>query len=207
MEETKLNDQSITDIDKAVNAAAARKAAKAAKAPTTTDAAAPAKPKLTPEERAARVQARAEEAAAKKAERDAARAAKKAEQEANRTVPHLSKVNRAAEKLGAMSESATLLFNEATANLTAADITVLAAHLNHHNRAAATVLATEANVNVGDTVRITGGDPRFIGQEGTITRSARIRCYVDVGAEKPVYAFSSDVMVLQAAPVAEAASA
>lgn len=210
--ETKQADQKVSEIDKAIKAAQARKANKAAAgtveaaATTPSEPKAPAKPKMTEEEKAAKLAEREAARAARKTERDAARAAKLAEREANRAPAHMKKVQKAAEKLSALGQAAELLFNEATANLTAADLASLAAHIQHFNRVKSTERAAAQKLEIGQTVNIVGGDPRFIGKSGTLAKVQRIRCYVTVeGINKPVYLFTSDVEL--AATPAAAASA
>lgn len=206
---------SINEIDKALRAAQERKAKKAASGESTTNPEqtasttpttdkAPAKPKLSDEEKAAKQAAKDVERSAKKAERDQAREAKKAQRDADRKPAHLRKVQRAAERLSALGQAAQLLFNEATAGLSAADLASLALHIQHFNRENATVRALSQKLNVGDQVTFVGGDPRYIGKTGTVNKSQRIRCYIDVeGAKKPVYCFTSDVAPI-AAPAAAA---
>lgn len=214
-----LTDEKVTQLDKAVAAAKARKAAKGgatasattaekpAKAPKAAkEPSAPKRPRLTDEEKAAREAAKAAERTAKKATRDAARAAKKAERDASRQPAHMRKVMKAAERLGTLSPEATLIFNEASANLPAAELATLALHIQHFNRVKATERALSQVIEAGQTVRIVGGDPRFIGQTGTVTKAQRIRCYVEVeGAKKPVYLFTSDVEQVAQATSAAAA--
>lgn len=210
MAEKKLGDQDVSAIDKALANAKARKAAKENGAATAasgdksaaTPAApkAPARPKLTDEEKAARTAKRDAERAERKANRDAARATKLAERAANRQPAHMKKVQKAAEKLGTLAQAAQLLFNEATTNLTAAELAILALHIQHFNRVQATGRALNQKIEAGMEVTITGGDPRFIGRTGTVSKAQRIRCYVTLeGQSKPVYLFTSDV-----APAAEA---
>lgn len=216
-----MSDQ-ISAIDKAIQAAQARKAAKsgtsdaseasanepkAPKAPKTPKAPKePKRPRLTDEEKAARTAAKDAERATKKAEREAARAAKKAARESERRTPHMSKVEKAAAKLPTLSAEAQETFNGITANFSAAQVSAIAAHLGHFNRVKATERALSQTVGTGDTVRIVSGDPRFIGQTGTVAKAQRIRCYVEVaGAKKPVYLFTSDVELVSAAPVAKTA--
>ena len=213
MANDKLTDTNVSAIDKAIAAAQARKAMKATnpaapkapkepkepKAPKT-----PTKPRATDEEKAAKLAARLAERAEAKAIRDEARAAKIAERLANRTPAHMKKVAKAAEKLGVLTDSASLLFNEATANLTAADLAVLALHLQHFNRVKATARAAGQKLEAGMNVEIVAGDPRFIGRVGTVAKAQRIRCYVTVeGLAKPVYLFTSDVVVLASADIAQ----
>ena len=209
-----LTDAKVTELDKAVAAAKARKAARAGGTATTTEKpakapkaakepSAPKRPRLTDEQKAEREAKKAAERAEKKAARDAARAAKKAERDAAKQPAHMRKVMKAAERLGTLGQAAQLLFNEATANLTAAELAMLANHISHFNRVQATQRALSQSIEQGMEVRIVGGDPRFIGKTGTVSKAQRIRCYVEVtGVSKPIYLFTSDVE-----PVAQAASA
>lgn len=195
-------DQSISAIDKALANAQARKAAKSASGEASATAAPKEpkaeKPRMTDEEKAAKLAARETERAAKKAERDVARAAKLAERNASKSPAHMKKVQKAAEKLSALGQAAELLFNEATANLSAAELASLATHIQHFNRVKATERALNQELTVGQTVNIVGGDPRFIGKSGTLSKVQRIRCYVDVeGINKPVYLFTSDVALAE----------
>lgn len=200
----KLTDQSINKIDQAIAAAKARKAMKTG----TTDGAAataakpakavppPAKPKATDEEKAAKLAAREQERADNKAKRDAERAKKLAERSAAKSPAHMKKVQKAAERLSPLGQAATLLFNEATAGLSASDLAVLALHIQHFNRVKATERALGQKVTAGTKVTIVGGDSRYIGKSGTVTKAQRIRCYVTVeGSTKPIYLFTSDVNV------------
>lgn len=209
----------ISAIDKAIQAAQARKAAKTGSAESSDASASepkapkapkapkePKRPRLTDEEKAARTAARDAERATKKAEREAARAAKRAERDASKRTPHMSKVEKAAAKLPTLSNEAQVAFNDITANFSASMVSAIAAHLGHFNRVKATERALGQTISTGDTVRIVSGDSRFIGQTGTVSKAQRIRCYVEVaGAKKPVYLFTSDVELVQAAAMAKTA--
>lgn len=208
--EASLSNQAISEIDKALNAAKARSAAKRANGETaekpahepkaSKEPAEAKRPRLSDEEKQARENARAQERAAKKAERDAQRAAKRAEREASKQPAHMRKVMKAAERLNPLAQAAQLLFNEATANLTASELATLALHMQHFNRVQATTRALGQRVEVGQQVQIVGGDPRFVGKTATVTKVQRIRCYAKIdGVKKDVYLFTSDV-----APVAAA---
>jgi len=211
---TPISDQTVSNIDKAIAAAKNRKATKAsagtaegtpAKA-TTPKAPKEAKPKMSDEDKAAKLALRETERAAKKAERDTARAAKLAERNASRSPAHMKKVQKAAEKLTALGTAAELIFNEATANLPGAELAALATHIQHFNRVKATERALNQNLEVGQSVNIVGGDPRFIGKSGTLAKVQRIRCYVTVeGLNKPVYLFTSDVSLTATAEIAATA--
>jgi hypothetical protein len=200
--------QSIDAIDQAIANAATRKAnkaPKAEKAPKPAKAEKVAKVKPTDEEKLARTQAQLAERTAKKEARAAAKAEKQAAKSAAKPVAHLAKVVRAGERLGTLDSDTQLIFDEATTNLSAAQVSSLAAHLTHFNRVKATERAGSAKVEAGQSVTITGGDPRYIGQTGTVFKSQRIRCYVTVeGVSKPIYLFTSDCEVKSPAIAATA---
>lgn len=194
--ETTTVDQSISQLDAAVNAAKARKEKRQAKQSDgeTEKPAKAEKPKLTDEEKEQAKAAKDAERAEAKKQRDAAREAKKAAAKESAPPAHMKKVNKAGERLAPLSETAQLLYGDATTNLTSAEIASLAQHLQYFNRVEATKRALERKLEVGDTVQITGGDPRFIGKEGTVVKVQRIRCFVKVaGTDRDVYLFTSDV--------------
>lgn len=196
----------LSAIDKALAAAQARKAAKESLSDASTEATSASKVKVNTKisnegkaaEKAAKAAARAARQAQLKVEREARSAAKKAERSSGKPA-HMKKVERAASKLPALTQQAELLFNEATANFSADQITAIALHLQHFNRVKATERALGQKVETGQTVRIIGGDPRFIGMTGMVSLARRIRCFVDVpGFKKPAYCFTSDVEVVSA---------
>ncbi len=202
------NNVNVSAIDRALAAAKARKAVKegitdAAPMPRKAEKSEP-KP-----DAAAKAAAKAEkeaQKAAKKAERDAAREARKADKadKADKKPAHMKKVERAFSKLPALSEATQLIFNEATCNLSAQQLDAMAQHILHHNRTMATANAMKTEpLRVGDTVRITGGDPKFVGMVGTVVKSRQLRAKIQVpGMEKLVYIFTG-----QAEPVAQPAAA
>jgi len=206
---------SVGQLDRAIAAARRRTeerqkegAARPGGSPRGSTAERPQRARLTPEERAARDLKRDAERSAAKAERDRARDERRAAREAQRAQPHLAKVQKAEARLPKLTERAAAVFRDITVNLTGAEASSLALHLNHHNRASATQRAVGLKLEEGMQVRITGGDPRFIGQEGTVVRAQRIRCYVEVpGTKKPVYLLISEVERTGAAAPAAAAGA
>ena len=154
---------------------------------------------------AAREQARAEREAKqaqilkdredRKVAREAAKVAKAAVKPARKPA-HMKKVEAAAARLPRLNSDAELSFNELIANHSAEQLSALALHLQHHNRVAATQrsVTVSDNLHIGNTVRIIGGDPRYIGMTGTVDTVRRIRCFVNVpGVRKPVYCFVADV--------------
>lgn len=202
------NNVNISAIDRALAAAKARKAAKEAADPSPMPRKAEkTEPKPdTAAKAAAKVEKEAQKAA-KKAERDAARAARKAAKAAekgDKKPAHMKKVERALSKLPGLNEPTQLIFNEATCNLSAQQLDALAQHILHHNRQMATVNAMKSEMlRIGDTVRITGGDTKFIGMVGTVVKSRQLRAKVQVpGVEKLVYIFTG-----QAETIAQAAAA
>lgn len=227
MADEKLTDQNVSEIDKAIAAAQARKNAKASMgeaAPRATkerglptEPAEPKRPKQTEEEKAAATAAREVERAARKAKRDEERAAKVAERNAARQPAHMKKVSKAAEKLGTLGPEAQILFNEATAQLPAAELATLALYIQHFNRVSATERALSVEIKAGMSVQVISGDPRFVGMTGTVVKAQRIRCYVNIpGAnnrpvpgtdESGIYFFTSDVQAIVAAEDAEEAQA
>jgi hypothetical protein len=198
-----MTDEAVSQLDKALSAAKARKATKRGdqkvaepsgkQEPTAEKASTPKRPRLSDEEKAAREAAKAQERAARKAAREQARAEKRAAKSTAKSPAHMRKVERAAEKLAPLGQAALLLFNEATANLTAAELASLALHVQHFNRVKSTERALSTKLEAGQRVRIVGGDPRFIGKVGQVTKAQRIRCYVALeGTKKPIYLFTAD---------------
>lgn len=198
-----ITDKSISAIDAALASAQARKAARTGKpaaSPKATKEPKASKPKLSDEEKAKLLADREAEREAKKAARAEERAKKAAERGATRSPAHMKKVAKAAEKLSPLGQAAQLLYNEATANFGAAELASLAAHIQHFNRVKATERALVQKVEGGQTVTIIGGEPRFIGKTGTVTKAQRIRCYVQIeGLSKPAYFYTSDVTVAEVA--------
>jgi len=227
-------------IDRALAAAKARKATKAAMSTDDSgilvqDAPAADKTSKTPKAKVAKpakdATAEAAAAAEKLAAKEAAKAARTAEREAKKAVElaareerkatkeaakaeklaaktakkpaHMKKVDRARAKLPQMDEATTLSFNELVGNLTAVELHVLSLHLQIHNRASATVRAASLTpLPMGATVRITGGEPKFIGMVGEVVHSQKLRAKVAVsGVKNPVYIFTGEAEVVKAAKI------
>ncbi len=192
------------------------KAEKPAKEPK-----APKAPKVeaAPEDKAAAKAARAAEREAKKtkldaerAERKAARAEAKAQKDASKTsekegrLAHMKKVETAKSKLPALDKISATIFGDATANLSADQITALALHLQHHNRETATIRAnTLPPLPLGATVRITGGEPKFIGMTGKVIHSQKLRAKVQVpGVSRIVYIYNGEANIVEEVAAAKA---
>ena len=194
----------MTKIDAALNAAKARKGKRAAGAENT-DAATPEAPKakrarLTDAERASRLASKEADRASRKAARQAARDERRAQKAASKPAAHLAKVAKAFARLPSLNDTAQETFDSITTNFSREQVNAIAQHLIHFNRVQATRRALEQRVEAGARVRVTGGDSRYVGQEGTVSKAQRIRCYVELAnAKKPVYLFTSDVEVIEAA--------
>jgi len=197
-------DSKLSAIDKALAAAKARKAMKDSQ-----DA-----PQDAAEKNTTKVVTDNVVKAAKNAERDAtresaraqrtkereARRAAKATDLANKKPAHMKKIASAAAKLPTLSQSAQILFSDITSNLPNDQVIAVALHLQHFNRTKATERALGQRVTAGQQVRITAGDPRYVGKTGTIARAQRIRCYVTIpGIKREVYLFTSDVEIVESA--------
>lgn len=187
-------------IDRAINEAKARKAAKAGNPEGNSikdpkPAKEPKAPKATDAEKEIAKANRVAERAAAKVERDAARATKRAAKQADKKPAHMSKVEKAASKLPNLNEASQVKFNDIVANFSRDQVNAISLHLQHFNRVKATERALNQKVVAGSTVTILSGDPRYVGMTGTVTKAQRIRCYVDVGAKKPIYCFTGDVEV------------
>lgn len=189
--ENSSSNNTVTEIDEAI------KQAKSGSSKPKADKAEGKRPRLSAEEKAAREQVRETERAEKRRLRDEARVAKQAEKAKATKPAHMSKVDKAASRLPSLVGTAQEIFDDITSNLGRDQVAALAQHLVHFNRVKATERALDQKVATGDSVRIIGGDSRFVGRTGTVTKAQRIRCYVEVeGAKKPVYLFTSDVEVI-----------
>jgi hypothetical protein len=187
----------LSAIDKALAQAKARKAIKDSSPPPAGDDVQTFTVQKTDDNKALKLaerEARRAQIAKEREERKAAKAAAQPKGPA-----HMKKIASAANKLPSLSDSTQLLFNEATTNLSRDQLTALALHIQHFNRVKATERALDQRVVQGTPVRIIGGDPKFMGMTGTVTKAQRIRCYVTVpGVKREVYLFTSDVEVLEA---------
>lgn len=149
--------------------------------------------------------------AAKKVRDDKREADKKARLEAReqkklekankpaREVPaHMAKVKSYRDTLPPPSEGVQEILDQAKA-LSAGDLCILANWISLEARERATVNASKVKVEVGDKVKIISGQAtKFIGKEGEVSRTNRIRIFVKVpGFNKEVYLFASDVEKLE----------
>ena len=147
--------------------------------------------------------AKAQKTAALKEAREAARVKRAADREARGSAKgpapdgrptHMKKVDRARSKCPPLSSPAEALFDEATKNLSLPQLDALSQHLAVHVRAGRTLRAVSiAQLPLGANVRITGGEPKYIGAVGTVVHSSSLRAKVEVpGLRKPVYIYTGE---------------
>jgi len=158
--------------------------------------------------KAAREAAKAEKAAAdavKKAEKETAKAAKKAAKAGEEKVPHLKKVEEAASFLPDLTDS-TVNLVAAFDSLTATEVSIALAHIEHSLRQRQTLASTKVtDIDAGDLVEILSGPAEYIGERGRVVKAQRIRCFVELaGVNKPVYLFTADVRKVESAEATEA---
>lgn len=115
---------------------------------------------------------------------------------------HLAKVEKFGNTLPTPSAAVAAIL-ESCSNLSAGDLSTLAAHAQFAARRAATVSSSAEGVAMsfkkGDHVRIIAcaANPRMIGLEGVVTRVNRIRIFVDVGRANDAYLFIREVESLE----------
>lgn len=199
----------LSAIDRALEAAKARKAAKDAAESTAADVMPapkmPKEPKGNNPDREARRAAKAAAASADrelKAARKEARAAKRLEKTEGKSrrssePAHMKKVERARSKCPPMNIETEKFFNEAIGNFSAAQIDSLAQHLLVHNRAYKTQRASESTpFQIGTVITITGGETKYIGMNGVVTKSQKLRTTVAVeGMNNPLYVYTADAKI------------
>jgi hypothetical protein len=145
-----------------------------------------------------------EERAAAKLVLDQARAERQTRKEAKlaleQRVPHVGKLAKAESKLPQLSNKAQIAFNELTVSLSNPEISALIAHFMHYNRATSIINALKSKERIltyGQNVEIIGGDARYIGKSGVITKTGKIKCHVDIGLKNPIYVFVTDVLEME----------
>ena len=112
----------------------------------------------------------------------------------------MKKVERARSKLRPLTSSAEVLFSEVVSNFSVQVIEDIAEHLMVHARAYKTQRATGLEaLPLGATVKITGGDRRYIGMTGKVVHSQRLRAKIEVpGVTKEVYIYNGEAEVVTA---------
>ena len=111
----------------------------------------------------------------------------------------MKKVENARSKLMTLNSEAELVYNEITANYSGVMVNAIAEHLKLYVRMSSTQRAQSgAAFPIGTKVTITGGDPKHIGKVGIVTKSQKLRTFVDVGERKEVYIFTTDAKMIAA---------
>lgn len=196
METQSVTENKLTAIERALAAAKAHKANRTVSGDNLakTDAVETVRP--SKEERNAAKAARD----AERITRREAKAALKAELEATsgKKPTHMKKVERVRSKLPSLGDVAARHFEVITSELSVGQIDALAQHLSLQARALRTLAAgTSQPLPVGASVRIIGGDPKFIGSKGKIVHSHKLRATVHVdGVRRPVYIYTGEAEVV-----------
>lgn len=203
-QQSKDQELKLTAIDRALALAKARKEAKAASegsehpvATKTYNGEPKTKKALSQLKEEERKKAREE----KRAQRELHRAAKAAAREANaaKRPTHMKKVENALSRLPKLDEATQDAFNDLTNRFSVQQLNTLSLHLQVHNRATLTLKATKSPpLPLGSTVRITGGDPRFVGLTGEVVHSQKLRAKIKVpGLKNTVYVYSCEAETTQ----------
>lgn len=149
--------------------------------------------RLSQEARAERDQQAMEERQKAKTQKAQEREARRQEKQSQKQTPHLSKVKKAAGQLPDLSDKAGTFYEKLVKDLTAAELSALGQHLQHHYRHHITEAASKRTLQVGQRVRMLGGPSKVVGKVGTVVDLHRIRCYVKVdGYPNTVYVFTSE---------------
>lgn len=112
--------------------------------------------------------------------------------------PHVKKLATAATKLPQLGMESQTTFNDVTSRFQKEQLSALALHIQHFNRVQATERALSTKLKAGMSVRIIAGPNKYIGMKAVVTKSQRIRCFVEIlGFNKQVYLFTSDVEPVQ----------
>lgn len=193
-------------IDQAIKAAQARKAKKdstqSSDSETIANEASKAERKVA---REVEKHKRDEERAAKKAAKLAAKPKKEPKVAKKNPKAHLVKLEKAAASLPKIENKRLVeVFASLQTQFDSTELSLLSAHLQYYVRSIATISATNAKkVEVGTKVKIVSGDPRYVGQEGIVNKSQRIRCYVELASGKVAYCFISDVVSVESSDVVD----
>lgn len=138
-----------------------------------------------------------------KEEKKAAKLAKLAEEKAQKSgsPSHLKKVAKARAKCPKLDARSTKAFDDVIAmGLDVGQLTALSAHLAVQAREMQTVSAAASKPLVlGSTVRITGGNPKFVGLVGEVVYSHKLRAKVQVdGFKDPLYIYTGEAVAVEA---------
>jgi hypothetical protein len=108
----------------------------------------------------------------------------------------MKKVNNARAKLPALNGESTKMYDEILSSFSVAQIEALSSHLALGARAKKTEAATRApRLPLGAMVRVSGGDPRYIGKVGTVVHSQKLHAKVEVpGMSRLVYIYNGEAV-------------
>ena len=147
---------------------------------------------------AAAKELKATERAAKKAEREVAKATKLAAK-----VPaHVKKAIAARAKLPALSEDAQKFHDDIVGLFSPAQVAAIAAHLALTGRFAAVATPVATTFEVGTVVKVTAcaANPKAVGLQGRVTKSSKLRTFVDCGLTREAYCFTADLVAVVEEP-------
>jgi len=157
------------------------------------------------EEKAAKLAEREAAKAKKQAEKEAAKEAKRLEREAKKAakvqeetkVPHMAKIEKAAEKLPELNEQEGEVWVLAN-QLDCVSLSKVMAHLELKYKALSTETSVGMKFDVGSTVQFVAGNSDRLGKIGVIVESKRIHARVIVAeTEKEVACYLSDLMTVE----------
>lgn len=159
------------------------------------------------EKKAAEEAAKAERKAKRDAEREERRAAKAATSN-DKKPSHMKKVERARAKCPSLGGEASRILDDATQVLSIQQLDALSQHLAVVAREKRTSLANSTKpLAMGATVRITGGEAKYIGMTGEVVHTNKLRAKVSVpGVRKPVYIYTGEAVPVSSAEAVSTAA-
>lgn len=151
---------------------------------------------------AAAKEAKATERAAKKAERDAVKATKAAEREAAKQAKADAKAAKLRAKLPGLNEEAQKQVADIVGLFSPAQVAAIAAHLLAASKAAKAPKGKADTLEVGTIVRVKAceSNPKAVGLQGRVTKSSKLRTFVDCGLKREAYCFTADLEVVAEEP-------
>lgn len=144
------------------------------------------RPRLTVDEKMARLRTEEEQRDAKRKAKEEARAARR--RAAQPAAPaHLAKVAKAQQKLAPLSDSEKMLFESVVSELNNVPgrLALFGAYLGIKARALSTVASRHRDIRSGDRVQVIAPTSRFYGCTGVVTKAAEIRAYVRFDGADP----------------------
>lgn len=147
---------------------------------------------------AAAKEAKATERAARKAEREAAKSAKQAERDAAKQAKAEAKAAKLRAKLPGLNEDAQKYVDDIVGLFSPAQVAAIAAHLVAASKAAKAPKGKADTLEVGTIVRVKAceSNPKAVGLQGRVTKSSKLRTFVDCGLKREAYCFTADLEVV-----------